>query len=133
MVFTFETAKIDKALGPFLDRRMREERVYLNIDKVTPTQSKTMRGKSIQGMVKSRSVKFDKEASWYPDLEGQLLTISDSGPRGAHDDFFDAFAYIGLTINKYYEAQTDEEIEQEEYDEAFEEFGEMGRCATTGY
>jgi len=133
VVFTFETAKIDKALGPFLERRMREERVYLNIDKVTPTKSKTMRGKSIQGMVKSRSVKFDKNTSWYPEVEGQLLTISDSGPRGAHDDFFDAFAWIGLTVHKYYEAQTDEETEEEEYQEELEAFSPMGRSAVTGY
>ena len=84
-------------------------------------------------MVKARAVHFDKEASWYPDLESQLLTISDSGPRGAHDDYFDAFAYIGLTIDRYWEAQSDEEIEEEEYEEAFEAYHDMGRCSTTGY
>ncbi len=92
-----------------------------------------MRGKSIQGMVKSRSVKFDKEASWFPELEGQLLTISDSGPRGAHDDYFDAFAWIGLTVHKYYSAQSDEEIEEEEYEQEYEAFASMGTNDTTGY
>ena len=133
VVFTFETEKIDKALGPFLERRMREERTYLNIVKMAPTKSKTMRGRTIQGMTKTRSVRFDKEASWYPELEGQLLTISDSGPRGSHDDFFDAFAYIGLTVDQYYEAETDEEIEEAEYDEVFEEHYAYGRNGTTGY
>ena len=61
------------------------------------------------------------------------MTVSDSGPRGAHDDYFDAFAYIGLTINKYYEAQTAEELEQEEYEDAFESYHDMGRCYATGY
>jgi len=133
VVFTFETEKIDKAIGPFLDREQRRRNVYLNIDKVTPTKSKTARGKSIQGMVKARSVKFDKQASWYPDLESQLLTISDSGPRGSHDDYFDAFAYIGLTVDKYYEAQTREEEEEEEWEEEQFSMFDMGRSAVTGY
>lgn len=132
-VFTFETEKIDKALGPFLERRQRETGVYLNIVKKTPTKSKTARGRSIQGMTKSRSVKFDKKASWYPELEGQLLTISESGPRGTHDDYFDAFAYIGLTVSEYYEASSPQEIDDWEYEEAFEDYHDMGRCTTTGY
>lgn len=132
-VFTFETEKIDKAIGPFLERRMRQTGEFLNINKETPTKSKTARGKSIQGMVKARSVKFDKEASWYPDVESQLLTISDSGPRGAHDDYFDAFAYIGLTIDQYWEAASPQEIEEWEYEEAFEDYHDHGRNGTTGY
>ena len=67
----------------------------------------------MQGMVKSGMAKFDKEASWYPDLENELMTISDSGPRGAHDDQFDAFSYIGLAIDEYFEALSDEELEEE--------------------
>lgn len=132
-VFTFETEKIDKAIGPFLERRMRQTGYFLNINKVTPTKSKTARGRSIQGMVKARSVKFDKDTTWYPALESELLTISDSGPRGAHDDFFDAFAYIGLTVDQYYEAASAQEIEDWEYEEAFEQYNDMGRNGTTGY
>ena len=132
-LFTFETAKIDKAIGPFLEREMRKQRNYLNIHKETPTQSKTARAKSIQGMHKSGSIKYDKKASWYPDFESELLTVADSGPRGKNDDFFDAFAYVGLTINMYYEAQSDEELEDEEYESLFEDMHDMGRNHTTGY
>jgi predicted phage terminase large subunit-like protein len=132
-IFTFETEKIDKALGPFLEREMRRTGHFLNINKVTPTKSKTQRGRSIQAMVKSGSVRFDKKASWYPDMEGELLTVSDSGPRGAHDDYFDAFAYIGLTIDEYFEAFSDKELEEIEEEEIMMQWHEMGRCATTGY
>lgn len=133
VVFTFETMTIDKALGPFLDREMRRQKVYLNVNKVTPTKSKTARGKSIQGMMKAGLVRWDKEADWYPATESELMTIATSGPRGAHDDRFDAFAYIGLTVDQYYEAQSPEEIEEEEYDLAFEETFEMGANEDTGY
>jgi predicted phage terminase large subunit-like protein len=84
-IFTFETAKIDKAIGPSLEREMLRQKTFLNIVKMTPTQSKTMRARSIQAMHKSGSIRYDKEASWYPDFESELLTVSDSGPRGKHD------------------------------------------------
>ena len=131
--FTFETAKIDKAIGPFLDREMMKQRTFLNIVKMTPTQSKTMRARSIQAMHKAGQIRYDKEASWYPDFESELLTVADSGPRGKHDDYLDAFAYIGLTIDQYFAAQSDEEIESEEYDQEMEDFFSYGRNATTGY
>ena len=132
-VFTFETAKIDKALGPFLDREMMRRRVYLNIVKMTPTQSKTMRARSIQAMHKSGAIRYDREASWYPDFEAELLMVADSGPRGKHDDYLDAFAYVGLTIDQYYEAESDEDLEEEEYQGLLDSFYGEGRNATTGY
>jgi predicted phage terminase large subunit-like protein len=132
-LFTFETAKIDKAIGPFLNREMQRQRNYINIHLETATQSKTARAKSIQGMHKSGSIRYDKEASWYPDFESELLTVADSGPRGRHDDYFDAFAYVGLTIDKYYEAQSDKELEDEEYEEQWEMYHDQGRCFSTGY
>lgn len=132
-IFTFESGQIEKSLRPILEREMARQNVYINIEPITPTQSKTMRGRSIQAMHNSKSIRYDKKASWYPDYEGELMTITKSGPRGAHDDHFDSHAYIGLTINQYYEAQSQEEIEEEEYEEAFEDFHNMGRSTVTGY
>ena len=132
-LFTFETAKIDKAIGPFLEREQLRKKVYLNILKVTPTQSKTMRARSIQAMHKAGAIKYDKETEWYPAFNAELMMVADSGPRGKHDDQFDCFAYLGLTINQHYEAQSDEELEQEEYDEVFEQYHDQGRDHHTGY
>ena len=132
-VFTFETEKIDKAIGPSLNRAMMREATYLNINTITPTKSKTTRGKSIQAMHKAGAIKYDKEASWYPDFYSEMQTITDSGPRGKHDDTFDAFSYIGLTIDQYYSAQSQEELDDEEYEEEFEMFHDQGRCFATGY
>lgn len=132
-MFTFETAQIDKAIGPFLEREMFRRKRFINIVKMTPTQSKIMRARSIQGMHKAGALRYDKEASWYPDFEGELLTVSESGPRGRNDDYFDAFAYVGLSIDQYWEAQSPEEIEDEEYEEEFFKFAGMGRSAVTGY
>jgi hypothetical protein len=79
------------------------------------------------------AIRYDHEASWYPEFYGQMQTITDSGPRGKNDDMFDAFAYVGLTIDQYWEAQSDAEIEEEEYEEEWLNFHDMGRSAVTGY
>lgn len=132
-VFTFETEKIDKAIGPFLDQEMRKTGVYLNIDKVTPSKSKTVRGKSIQAMMKSGSVRFDTEADWYPGFYSEMMTITPAGPKGKHDDQFDAFAYIGLTVHKHNTAPTAEEYEDEAWEDEYEDDFESGICVSTGY
>ena len=132
-VYTFESGQISKAIEPYLVTELRRQNIYMNYIPKTPTKSKTMRGRAMQGMVKSGLVKFDKEASWYPDLENELLTISDSGPRGRNDDQFDAFSYIGLTIAEYFEAQSDEELEDERYEEEWDDYHDQGRNGTTGY
>ena len=132
-MFTFETEKIDKAIGPSLNRAMMRKRTYLNINTIVPVKSKTTRGKSIQALHKIGAIRYDKQASWWPDFYAEMQTITDSGPRGKHDDMFDVFAYLGLTVDKFFEPQTDEEIEEDLYQEAFEAYNDLGRCATTGY
>ncbi len=59
--------------------------------------------------------------------------VGDSGPRGKHDDMFDSFAYLGLTIDQFWDAMSDEELEEEEREEAYDEYHDQGRNPTTGY
>jgi predicted phage terminase large subunit-like protein len=132
-VFTFETEKIDKAIGPFLNDEMRKTGQYLNINKVTPTKSKTMRGKSMQGKMRSGSVKFDENMELYDDLKSELMTITNSGAAGAHDDMWDAFSYIGLTIDEHRSAETEEELEEIEYEDELALSGESSVNYMTGY
>ena len=132
-VFTFETEKIDKAIGPSLNRAMLRKKIYLNINTIVPVKSKTTRGKSIQALHKMGAIRYDKQAHWFPDFFAEMQTITDSGPRGKHDDMFDVFAYLGLTIDKYFEAQSDEEIEEEDWENDYDDYHAQGRCAATGY
>ncbi len=132
-IFTFEDGQISKSLGPYLNKEAFRLGVNMNVFLKTPTKSKTMRGRVMQGMVKSGRVRFNKEASWYPDLENELLTISDSGARGANDDQFDAFSYIGLAIEEYWEPLSDEELEEEEGEALWDDYHQQGRSHVTGY
>lgn len=89
-----ERGHITKAIGPFLRKRMAEEKVYAAIVEVTPTADKQTRAQSIQGRMAMGKVFFPSFAPWWPEARDQLLKF----PHGAHDDFVDALSYIGLGL-----------------------------------
>lgn len=89
-----ERGQITKSIGPFLRKRMAEERTYCSIVEMTPTADKRSRAQSIHGRMSMGKVLFPAHASWWPEVRDQLLKF----PHGAHDDFVDALAYIGLGL-----------------------------------
>lgn len=130
-LFTTESGAIEKALGPFLRKEMQDRGVFINLHPLPPIQDKPSRAKSIQARLRQGNVWFDKEFEWYNDFEAELRHF----PRGAHDDYVDAFAWIGLTLAKMIEAPTRSEWDDELWEE---EVGDSvlfpdGRCMVTGY
>lgn len=91
-----ESELISKSFGPFLRKRMVEERVYTLIDPVTPTRDKMSRARSIQGRMAMKKVYFPSFAPWFQDAKNQLMRF----PYGANDDFVDWLAWIGLGLVK---------------------------------
>ena len=91
-----ERGQITKSLGPFLRKRMHEEQVYAALIEVTPIADKQTRAQSIQGRMAMGKVFFPSFAHWWPEARDQILKF----PHGAHDDFVDAMAYIGLGLNQ---------------------------------
>lgn len=89
-----ERGHITKAIGPFLRKRMHEERVYASIVEVTPTADKQTRAQSFQGRMAMRKVFFPSFAPWWAEARDQILKF----PNSAHDDLVDALAYIGLGL-----------------------------------
>lgn len=89
-----ERGVISKSLGPFLRKRMQEEQTYASIVEITPVADKQTRAQSIQGRMAMGKVFFPENAVWWPEARDQLLKF----PHGAHDDFVDALAYIGLGL-----------------------------------
>lgn len=127
--FAIEEGAIQKAIGPFLREEMVKRNVYVNLDLLKPSKDKITRARSIQARMRAGGVRFDKEAEWYLTLEDEMMTF----PRARHDDIVDAIAYLGLMLDKMVEADTVEELEEEEY---LAEFGEeqlSGRSVLTGY
>lgn len=91
-----ERGHISKSLGPFLNKRMSEERVWTYIEEVTPVRDKQSRAQSIRGRMAMGRVRFPTFAPWWPDAMHELLTF----PTGKHDDFVDALAHIGMGLDR---------------------------------
>jgi len=86
---------ISKSIGPFLEKRMREEGVYAYIEEVSATAKKRVRAQSIRGRMAQGQVRFPRFAkSWLPDAMHELLTFD----HGTHDDFVDTIALLGLGL-----------------------------------
>ena len=132
IAFGVEETQITKAIGPFLNRAMMEQNVYINLMPLRPHGSdKPTRARSIQARMRAGAVKFDKSQDWYQTLEDELLRF----PRDRHDDQVDSMAYLGLMLDRLIDAPTKEELEDEEYyDEQREgDQQDVGRSTCTGY
>jgi len=91
-----ERGHISKSIGPFLRKRMLEEKTYVSMVEVQPISDKQSRAQSIQGRMSMGKVFFPARAVWWQDARDQLLKF----PNGSNDDFVDALAYIGLGLNQ---------------------------------
>ncbi|MBL4591179.1 MAG: phage terminase large subunit [Phycisphaerales bacterium] len=131
-IFTLEAGAIQKAIGAFLKKEMYDRSIFLNLNPLVPVRDKQTRARSIQARMRMGGIYFNKEASWYADLESEMITF----PRAAHDDQVDALAWIGLSLDKYIEGKTSAEAVDDVYEEELEDKDDYefsGRCADTGY
>ena len=128
-----EAGAIQKALGPAMEIRMREEEegkgLYMNLCPMTPSVDKERRARSIQARIRARAVKFHRNASWFPDFEQELIQF----PRGQHDDQVDALAWIGLGLARMTTPLTLGEEAEFEFEREKRETVTLGRSAVTGY
>ena len=91
-----ENGHISKSIGPFLRKRMMEEKVFVAIDEVTPVADKQTRAQSFQGRCSMKRVHFPGFATWWADAYDELLKF----PLGAHDDLVDALAHLGMGLDR---------------------------------
>ena len=131
MMFGIEESVILKSIGPYLNEAMISRGIYINQYPLKPSADKLTRARSIQARMRAAACKFDKDADWYQDFEEELIKF----PRDKHDDQVDAWAYLGLMVDKMWEAPTEKEQQDQDYDEMVSQTsnGDDGRNATTGY
>lgn len=130
--FGIEDMQVTKSIGPFLNEEMIRTGVFVNLIKLKHGgKDKQTRARSIQARLRARSVKFDKNTTWYLDFEEECVRF----PRDKHDDQVDAFAYLGLMLDSLIEAPTQQEYDEDEYYEqlAKSSTGRDGRSRITGY
>jgi len=95
-----ESELISKSFGPFLKRRMLEEKVYVTLRPEKPSLDKRTRARAIQGRMSMGMVHFPKHAPWWAEAKAQLLKF----PFGTHDDFVDFMSWIGIGLMAEYGA-----------------------------
>lgn len=125
-VFWVESENIQKALGPIIEDEMLRRGVFINIETVTPSKDKETRARSLQARMRAGGMLFDKKADWYFDLETEMRRF----PKGPYNDQVDSLGLIPFGINKMVAPQTQQEVEQEEYEDMFIP---AGRDMMTGY
>ena len=133
-VYFVENGQIWKAIERMLISEMRRRDVWLNLEAKTPVTDKAARGRSLQKRMKAGGMKFDKETSWYPEYEEELLLFTGVG-EALLDDQFDASANMARGFEDFSVSEEDEWTEEEiEFEAQSRSFAQnSGRSPVTGY
>ena len=91
-----EAGQIEKSIGPFLRKRMRERKVYCLRRPYTSSRDKATRARSIEARMSMGMVYLPKNAPWKDDLVSELLHF----PAGVHDDQVDVLSLVGRMLDR---------------------------------
>lgn len=101
----WEKGQIEKAVGPFLHKRMSERKAYLMVTALPVAGDKGFRATAIRGRMAMGKVKFPAFAPWFARAKDQMLKFTGSGDD-AEDDFVDFISLIGQGLSKQLKAAT---------------------------
>ena len=90
-----EQGQIIKSIGPFLDKRMRERKVYCRREQMTSVADKPTRCRAFQARAAMGKVYLPHNASWVADLLAEMTAF----PAGKHDDQIDALGLVGRLMD----------------------------------
>ena len=97
LIWWAEKGHISKAIGPFLRKRMAEERTYCRIEEVTPVANKRSGRSQSWGRMAMKKVKLPKTSHWTQKAVDELLEV----PNSRHDDFVDTIAWVGMGFDAW--------------------------------
>lgn len=118
-------------LGP-INREMAERDIYFHLEMPIPTKDKIARARPLQMRMRAGKVQFDKSAPWFNSLQEEFIQF----PRGVYKDQVDAASWITYELQKLVTAPTKRELEEQAYEDEFEESYDMfsmGASRFTGY
>jgi predicted phage terminase large subunit-like protein len=91
-----ETGQIKSGVGPFLEKRMRQRRLYVSRTQFPTRGDKGVRARSIQGRMALDGLYYPKNANWVADWLAEILNF----PASKHDDQVDAMSLVGQLLDK---------------------------------
>ena len=98
-IIGIEKGHIEMALGPFLEKRVRERGLFEAYfkDLKTGRRDKEARARAIQGRMQQGMVFLPKDEQFSGPLVAELLRF----PNGVHDDQVDALSWLGLMMTEF--------------------------------
>jgi predicted phage terminase large subunit-like protein len=90
-----EPGQIKSGVGPFLEKRMRQRRVYVNRRPFSSRGDKAVRARSMQGRMALDGLYYPKNANWVSDFLAEILQF----PACKHDDQVDALGLVGQLLD----------------------------------
>ena len=128
--FFVEKENIARSLGPVIYREMEERNAFFQMVQLVPHNDKIKRARGLQARMRAGAVEFDTEASWFPELQTEMLQF----PRGAYKDMVDSLAWIPIGLDTIVEAPTVSELEEDIYEQEVEDAQLFfGTSDITGY
>ncbi len=97
IIWWAERGHISQSIGPFLNKRMQETGIYIQVVENTPVADKEQRAQSIAARVAMGKVWIPKGAMW-DKMVDEMLAF----PNGTHDDSVDALAHLGLGLQSMF-------------------------------
>lgn len=95
LLWAEENGQIIKSVGPLIDRRMRERKVYARREQFASAADKPTRSRSMQGRAAMGKVYLPRHAPWLNTFLSELLSFD----AGKHDDQVDALGLIGRMLD----------------------------------
>jgi predicted phage terminase large subunit-like protein len=90
-----ETGQIRSGVGPFLEKRMTQRRLYVNRTQFASRNDKSVRARSIQGRMALDGLYYPRHAPWAADFLAEILSF----PAAKWDDQADALSLAGQLID----------------------------------
>lgn len=95
LMWAEERGQIISSVGPFLDRRLRERRIFPYRRQFTSSHDKQTRAQSIRGRMAMGKVYFPRREPWANDLVSELLRFD----AGKNDDQVDVLSLVGRMLD----------------------------------
>ncbi len=108
-----EAGQIRRSLGPFIDKRQREAKVYTYRQQYPSAADKPTRAQGIRGRMAMSKVYFPRNASWIEPLIAELLTF----PTGVNDDQVDVLSLFGRMLDRMSKGKEQERGDLPTFDE----------------